>query len=29
MSNKSLIALIAAAVLALVGWNCFYIVLQT
>lgn len=28
-SNKSLIALIAAAVLALVGWNCFYIVLQT
>ncbi|HEY8330767.1 MAG TPA: protease modulator HflC [Pseudomonas sp.] len=29
MSNKSLIALIAAAVLALIGWNCFYIVLQT
>jgi len=29
MSNKSLIALIAAAVLALVAWNCFYIVLQT
>ena len=29
MSNKSLITLIAAAVLALVGWNCFYIVLQT
>lgn len=29
MSNKSLIALIAAAVVALVGWNCFYIVLQT
>jgi len=29
MSNKSLIVLVAAAVLALVGWNCFYIVLQT
>ena len=29
MSNKSLIALIAAVVLALVAWNCFYIVQQT
>ncbi len=29
MGNKSLIAVIAAAVLGLVAWNCFYIVLQT
>ena len=29
MSNKSLIALIAVAVLALLGWNCFYVVQQT
>lgn len=29
MSNKSLIALIAVAVLAVAGWNCFYIVPQT
>ena len=29
MSNKSLTALIAVAVLALVGWNCFYVVQQT
>lgn len=29
MSNKSLFTLIAGAVLALVAWNCFYIVAQT
>ena len=29
MSNKSLIALIAAVVLAIVAWNSFYIVSQT
>lgn len=29
MGNKSLITLVAAAVLGLVAWNCFYIVLQT
>jgi len=29
MSNKSLFALIALAVIAVVGWNCFYIVAQT
>ncbi|MDZ5604272.1 protease modulator HflC [Pseudomonas sp. RP23018S] len=29
MSNKSLFALIALAVIALIGWNCFYIVAQT
>ena len=29
MSNRSLIALIAAVVLAIVAWNSFYIVSQT
>ena len=29
MSNKSIFALVVIAVLALVGWNSFYIVQQT
>ncbi|MGH8436966.1 MAG: protease modulator HflC, partial [Pseudomonas sp.] len=29
MSNKSLITLIVGVVVALVVWNCFYIVAQT